>query len=157
MGIETYYHRPAMQTRLREGPLGCYIDLFAEQLRREGHCQQGAWRNLRVVSDFSHWLARRHLDVGDVSEQTVIAYQSFRRRYRRPAIFDGPALGRLLDTLRDIGACPPRPITVRFCWTDRRGVRTPSISRSRACKGISSSTSSYDPHVPAGTMCRRCP
>jgi len=112
MSIEAYYHRPAMQTRLREGPLGCYIDLFAEQLQREGHCQQGAWRNLRVVSDFSHWLARRHLDVGDVSEQTVNEYQSFRRRYRCPAIFDGPALNRLLDTLRDIGACPPRPIAV---------------------------------------------
>ena len=112
MSVQTCYHRPAMQTHLREGPRGCYIDLFAEQLQREGHCQQGAWRNLRVVSDFGDWLARRRLDVGDVSEQTVSAYQSFRRRYRCPAIFDGPALSRLLDTLRDIGACPPRPITV---------------------------------------------
>jgi hypothetical protein len=112
MSIEMYYRRPAMQTRLREGPLGCYIELFAEQLQRDGHCQQVAWRNLRIVSDFSHWLARRHLDVGDVSEQTVSAYQSFRRRYRCPAIFDSPALSRLLDTLRDIGVCPPRPITV---------------------------------------------
>jgi len=110
MSIESYYHRPAMLSRLREGPLGCYIDLFADQLQREGHCQQGAWRNLRVVSDFSHWLARRHLDVGDISEQTVGAYQSFRRRYRCPAIFDRPALNRLLRTLRDLGACPPRPI-----------------------------------------------
>ncbi|CAH2805497.1 MAG: hypothetical protein PPHEESC_5537, partial [uncultured Paraburkholderia sp.] len=110
MSIESYYHRPAMLSRLREGPLGCYIDLFAEQLQREGHCQQGAWRNLRVVSDFSHWLARRHLDVGDISEQTVATYQSFRRRYRCPAIFDRPALDRLLRTLRDVDACPPRPI-----------------------------------------------
>ncbi|WP_224011285.1 tyrosine-type recombinase/integrase, partial [Cupriavidus pinatubonensis] len=110
MSIEAYYHRPAILTRLREGPLGCYIDLFAEQLQREGHCQQGAWRNLRVVSDFSHWLARRHLDVEDVSEKTVSAYQTFRRRYRCPSIFDRAALNRLLDTLRDVGACPPRPI-----------------------------------------------
>jgi hypothetical protein len=76
MSIESYYHRPPMLSRLREGTLGCYIDLFAEQLQREGHCQQGAWRNLRVVSDFSHWLARRHLDVGDISEQTVGAYDN---------------------------------------------------------------------------------
>ncbi len=112
MSIEAYYHRPAMLTRLRERPLGCYIDLFAEQLQREGHCQQGAWRNLRVVSDLSHRLARRHLDVGDVSEQTLDAYQSFRRRYWCPTIFDRPALDRLLNTLRDIGACPQRPIAV---------------------------------------------
>jgi hypothetical protein len=43
MSIESYYHRPPMLSRLREGTLGCYIDidLFAEQLQREGHCQQG--------------------------------------------------------------------------------------------------------------------
>ena len=58
MTIESYYRCLALLSRQREGPLGCCIGLIAEQLKGEGHCQQGAWRNLRVVSDFCHWLAQ---------------------------------------------------------------------------------------------------
>ena len=58
MTIEAYYDSPKMLKRLHEGPLGVHIDLFAARLLREGHRRQGAWRNLRVACDFSHWLAR---------------------------------------------------------------------------------------------------
>ena len=107
MGIETYYRRPRSLVQLREGPLGNYIDLFADQLQREGHCQQGAWRNLHVVGDFSRWLARKHVDVYDVDQQTVSSYLSFRRRHLRPSVFERPALMRMLALLREIEASPP--------------------------------------------------
>lgn len=107
MGIETYYRRPAMLERLRQGPLGIYIDLFADQLQHEGHCQQGAWRNLRVACGFSHWLARKHLDVQDIDEQAVGSYLSIRQRHSRLWSFDRPALMRMLALLRKVGASPP--------------------------------------------------
>lgn len=72
-----------MLERLRKGPLGSYIDLFADQLHQEGHSQQGAWRNLRVVCGFSHWLARKHLEVQDIDELTVSSYLSIRQRHSR--------------------------------------------------------------------------
>ncbi|MBB2984789.1 site-specific recombinase XerD [Paraburkholderia tropica] len=106
MGIETYYRRPRLLVQLREGPLGNYIDLFADQLHHEGHCQQGAWRNLHVVCDFSHWLARKHIAVYEVDEQTVSSYLSFRRRHLRASVFERPALMRMLALLREIGASP---------------------------------------------------
>ncbi|MEX3953323.1 site-specific integrase [Paraburkholderia sp. EG287A] len=115
MGIETYYRRPRLLVQLREGPLGNYIDLFADRLQHEGHCQQGAWRNLHVVCDFSHWLARKHIAAYDVDEQTVSSYLPFRRRQLRPSVFEGPALMRMLALLREIEASPPaQPTPSRF-------------------------------------------
>lgn len=67
MTIEAYYDSPKMLKRLHEGPLGVHIDLFAARLLREGHCRQGAWRNLRVACYFSHWLASKRLELDDIN------------------------------------------------------------------------------------------
>jgi site-specific recombinase XerD len=109
MTIEAYYDSPKMLKRLHEGPLGAHIDLFAARLLREGHCRQGAWRNLRVACDFSHWLARKRLELDDINEQSIEEYQEFRRRYRCPFLSDRPALIRLLGLLREIDAIPAKP------------------------------------------------
>jgi hypothetical protein len=108
MTIEAYCDSPKMLKRLHEGPLGVHIDLFAARLLREGHCRQSAWRNLRVACDFSHWLARKRLGLGDINEQSIDENQKFRRRYRCPFLSDRPALIRLLDLLREINAIPAR-------------------------------------------------
>jgi len=110
MSTEKYYSNPKMLRRMHEGPLGSYIDLFADRLHKEGHCRQSAWRNLRVVCDLSHWLARKHLGLGDLDEGIVDQYQRFRSRYRCPLASDRRALLRLLSVLRGAGVialkCP---------------------------------------------------
>lgn len=107
MATIAYFKRPKMLQRLDAGPLGIHIDLFAARLLEDGHCQQSAWRNLRVVSDFSHWLARRQLNVDDLDERVVNRYQQFRARYRFPFSSDRPTLIRLLCVLREIDVIAP--------------------------------------------------
>jgi site-specific recombinase XerD len=109
MTTKAFYDSPKMLKRLHEGPLGVHIDLFAARLLREGHCRQGAWRNLRVACDFSHWLARKRLGLDGINEQTIDKYLEFRRRYRCPFLSDRPALIRLLNLLREIDATPAKP------------------------------------------------
>lgn len=103
MTAATYFRDSKVLRRLREGPLGVHIDLYAARLLREGHCYQSGARCIRVVGDFSHWLARLHLDVCHVDERAVEQYQQFRARYRHPFLSDRPALYRLLAVLREGG------------------------------------------------------
>ena len=100
MTVNAYVTTPKIQRRLHEGPLGIHIDLRAAQLLKEGHCPQSAWRCLRVVSDFSHWLERKRICLVEVEERTVERYQEFRLRNRCPFLSDQPALNRLLTVLR---------------------------------------------------------
>ena len=110
MSTEEYYSNPKKLRQMHEGPLGSYIDLFADRLQMEGHSRQSAWRNLSVACDFSHWLARKNLGLGELDERTVEQYQRFRSRYRCPFASDQRALLRLLSVLREAGAialeCP---------------------------------------------------
>lgn len=107
MTVTTYFRYPKTIRRLHEGPLGTYIDFYAEQLIAEGHCLQSGGRCIRVVGQFSLWLAGKHLDVGDVNEQTVDQYQRFRAKYRKSFLSELPALKRLLNVLRRIDAISP--------------------------------------------------
>jgi site-specific recombinase XerD len=108
MTVNAYVTTPKLQRRLHEGPLGIHIDLYAAQLLKEGHCRQSAWRCLRVVSDFSHWLERKRISLAEVDERTVKRYQEFRLRSRCPFLSDQPALNRLLTVLRGIDAIRPK-------------------------------------------------
>jgi len=83
MTTSAYVTTPKLQRRLHEGLLGIHIDLYATQLLKEGHCRQSAWRCLRVVSDFGHWLERKRISLAEVDERTVEEYQGFWRRWRR--------------------------------------------------------------------------
>lgn len=107
MTTSSYITHPKNLRHLHEGPLGRHLDAFAARLLKEGHCQQSAWRNLRVVGDYSRWLAHKGLDLPDVNEQTVEQYQRFRQRYRHPFLSDRPALNRLLSVLREVDAIEP--------------------------------------------------
>lgn len=109
MTTSAYFSKAKLLQRLHEGPLGIHIDMYAARLQQEGHCRQSGWRCLRVVGDYSRWLARRQLSLSDVDERTVDQYQRFRSRYRCPFLSDRPALNRLLSVLRGIGAIPEKP------------------------------------------------
>ncbi len=111
--VNAYVTTPALQRRLHEGPLGIHIDLYAAQLLKEGHCRQSAWRCLRVVSDFSHWLERKRINLEEIDERTVERYLAFRLRNRCPFSSDKPALNRLLTVLRGSGAIQAkRPVVL---------------------------------------------
>jgi hypothetical protein len=71
MATSAYFKSSKMLQRLHEGPLGGYIDLYSSRLLKEGHCRQSAWRCLRVVGDFSRWLAGKQIDLRNVDEGMV--------------------------------------------------------------------------------------
>jgi site-specific recombinase XerD len=93
---------------LREGPFGAHLELFSARLLAEGHCQQSAWRNIRVVDDFGRWLTRKGIVVGDIDEAMVDRYMVFRARYRHPFLSDRPALNRFLAVLREAELIEPQ-------------------------------------------------
>lgn len=110
MTTATFIKKPKRLRRLRVGPLGVYLELFSARLLTEGHCQQSAWRNIRVVDDFGRWLTRKSMGIGDIDERSVERYMAFRKRYRHPFLSDRPALNRFLAVLREaelIAAQPP--------------------------------------------------
>jgi hypothetical protein len=104
MATSAYFNSSKMLRRLHVEPLGGHIDLYSARLLKEGHCRQSACRCLRVVGDFSRWLAGKQLGLRDVDEGMVAQYQAFRVRHRRPFASDQPALNRLLVVLREVGA-----------------------------------------------------
>ena len=52
--------RPSVVRRLHDGPLGLFIDDYAERLVEQGFSRDSASRTLRLVADLSRWLERRH-------------------------------------------------------------------------------------------------
>ncbi len=111
MTVNAYFKLTKVLRRLHEGPLGDYVDLYAAQLLREGHCYQSGARCIRIVGDFSQWLVRRHFDICDVDESLVAQYLGFRAQCQRPFCSDRPALFRLLELLRQLDViAPPIPI-----------------------------------------------
>ena len=103
MTANAYFKFPKVLRRLHEGPLGDYVDLYAAQLLREGHCYQSGARCIRIVGDFSQWLACKHVDVREVDEHLVVQYLRFRAQCQQPFYSDRPALCRFLKLLRQIG------------------------------------------------------
>jgi hypothetical protein len=108
MTTATFIKKPKRLRRLSEGPLGVHIDLFSARLSKEGHSQQSAWRNLKVVGDFSRWLARKGIFTEGIDEDIVDQYMRFRARHRHTFIWDRPALNRLLAVLREVELIAPK-------------------------------------------------
>lgn len=109
MGVDTYFTRPCALRRLYEGPIGIQIDLFADRLLSEGHSQASATLHLRVVADFSRWLAREKVGLSDLNEGIVERYLRCRSRHGKRTTGYHVVFRRLFAVLRDVGAIRPRP------------------------------------------------
>ena len=86
--------------RMREGPLGDYVDLLAGQLHQQGYALDTARLWIRLVADFSRWLKRRGIDVGRIAPDEVGRYLKCRARHHRRRPMDAVYLKRFLDVLR---------------------------------------------------------
>jgi hypothetical protein len=52
--MERFFTHAETLSSKREGPLGLYIDEFAEQLSQQGYSRQYARRRLQLVAELSH-------------------------------------------------------------------------------------------------------
>ncbi|MBX9636729.1 MAG: site-specific integrase [Nitrosomonas sp.] len=92
--------------KLRQGPLGPYLETFISQLRDEGYGVETTHRKLRLLAKFSSWLTKTRIpieQIGDLHAEKFLAYYA-RRRYLQSS--DPAALKRLLVILRQYRVTP---------------------------------------------------
>ena len=101
----------AHQLCQQDGPLGPYIDSYEAEMRSEGYAQQTREVQVRLVADFSCWLAKRGSSAQNITAGLFRPYLRARALRRRPTRNDQSALQRLLELLRQQGvvAAPVSP------------------------------------------------
>src|SRR5687767_1190288 len=104
--IEHFYSRPAYFQPLRHGPLGPYIDGFADLLFDRGYPKYSGKHRIRLVGDLSQWLGRRRSRVSDLKEQCVEDFLKSRWIKLRRRRCDRATLALLLRHLRQKEVIP---------------------------------------------------
>jgi site-specific recombinase XerD len=111
MIAEEYLGRSRLFRRLRNGPHGQLVELYAARLANEGFARQGTWRCLSLVGDLLSWIARSHSKLTDLDERMVERYLRHRagKQFIQPG--DRAALKRLLSVLRDADTIAPAALS----------------------------------------------
>ena len=112
--IDEFYSDPITQDRLRRGPLGDHIEGFAAALKEQGYAKATGKEQLRLVTELSLWLGRRHLEVSDFDEERIDQFLRYRRRKRRLVRSAATTLHKLLKHLRQEGVAPIPPPVVDY-------------------------------------------
>jgi site-specific recombinase XerD len=111
--IDRFFDFSKTIDRMRQGPLGEHVDAFAAMLLKQGFPRSTGRFQIRVVADFSRWLARRRIPVANINASVVERYGAdYQRKFafwsHRP-----PVLNRFLGMLNQMGVTPiPEPIAI---------------------------------------------
>ena len=114
MIAEEYLGRSRLFRRLRSGPHGQLVELYAARLAKEGLARHGTWRCLNLVSDLLSWIASSRSKLTDLDEHIIERYLRHRAGKQSIQPGDWAAMKRLLSVLRDAGTIAPAalpPIT----------------------------------------------
>ena len=111
MIAEEYLGRSELFRRLKSGPHGQLVELYAARLVEVGLVRHGTWRCLNLVGDLLNWVARSRSKLTDLDERMVDRY--LRQRAKKLSIQPGDraALKRLLSVLRDAGMIAPATLS----------------------------------------------
>ncbi len=97
---------PQIHQPIYNGPLAPVIDVYATLLHRGGYKRQSARIQIRLVADFSRWIAQQGIKVCRVSQPIIDRYLRSRYRRYRPRREDRSTLNRVLALLREKGFVP---------------------------------------------------
>ena len=98
---------PAAWQRLHVGPLGPFIDPFAQRLSQQGYADATTCDKLRVVAKLSQWLARQQLSLNALDEQQVATFLHELHAHQQRVFYgDKTTLRDLLEQLRNSGVIP---------------------------------------------------
>src|SRR5262245_49129084 len=103
MIAEEYLSRSRLFRRLKSGPHGQLVELYAARLVKDGLVRHGTWRCLSLAGDLLGWVARGRLKLIDLDEGKVEQYLQCRARRRTIQPGDRAALRRLLSVGREAG------------------------------------------------------
>ena len=105
-----FYAPPEKLSRFDSGPLGADLQSFADLLCRQGYSDEAGWEKIRVVRDFSRWLARRHVEIEKLDENEVAAFLEARLKQRSFRSGEKVTLALLLKHLRQNHIIPAHPV-----------------------------------------------
>jgi site-specific recombinase XerD len=110
--MNLFFPNPRIYRRMHDGPLGPCVDSYAAELRAEGYARHSAIVQIRLVADFSRWLAKRRISAREITAAYCQSYLRSRARIRHPREGDPAALKRLLKLLLRQGVIhePPLPV-----------------------------------------------
>ena len=114
--MDRFFSKPETLLRLRRGPLGDYLDRYADWLSEQGFCRVHARLQLVQIADFSLWLDKQGLTLNDVQPTVIDPFIEDRQRRVKPHA-ERTALQRFLRLVRP-EACtqvsPPSPLLRLF-------------------------------------------
>ncbi|WP_157096108.1 tyrosine-type recombinase/integrase, partial [Methylosinus sp. R-45379] len=99
--------RSRLYGRLKNGPHGHFVELYAARLVEERLVRHVAWRCLNVIGGLLSWLSGRRYQLADLDEQLVERYLRYRGERQSIQPGDRAALRRWLLVLRDEGVIAP--------------------------------------------------
>ena len=107
--MEELYKDPHTLVRMREGPLGAYVDEFARQLSDEGYTRASCRYALQVVADLGCWLSQHGLIVPQLTAEHLDCYLGCQSGDRHRRSGDAAILRRLFAVLIEKGLVVPEP------------------------------------------------
>ena len=111
MITEEYLRKSHLFRRLKNGPHGQIVELYAARLVKDEFAVASARRHLKLAADLSCWIKRCGLKPTDLDEHMTKRYLKYRAGKRSIQSSDQSAINRLLSVLRDAGMIPPAPTT----------------------------------------------
>ncbi len=114
MIAEEYLGRSRLFRRLKSGPDGQLVEVYAARLAKDGLARHGTWRCLNLVGDLLSWIAGNRSKLTDLDERMVERYLRYRGGKQSIQPGDRAALKRWLSVLREAGSIAPAallPIT----------------------------------------------
>ena len=110
MIAEEYLGRSRLFRRLKSGPHGQLVELYAARLVKDELVDHGTWRCLNLVGDLLSWINRYGLKLIDLDERMVDRYLRHRAGKQCIQPGDRAALKRLISVLREAGMIAPAPL-----------------------------------------------
>lgn len=101
--MERFFKNPYTLSCRREGPLGHYLDEFAQQLSERGYSRLYGRRQLQLAAELSHWLRKKDLAVTDLKVADLEKYLKYRSRLVRVRRGDAANLKAFYELLRQKG------------------------------------------------------
>lgn len=108
--IDQFSPYPKALERLHAGPLAVHIDSFAERLLNQGYAINTCKAKVLLVTNLSHWVERKQLQISDLDEQKINEFIKYRTIHYRSNRYENPTLRDFLVHLRGAGIVPvPAP------------------------------------------------